>query len=109
MFLSALILATLNVREFSASLYVIALVGVFVALSLTEVTSAPGRTYLFDGIGIYVFMAACTTASISNTKSPGNGDRRLRMPPLPSRTRAINTFPETSPGSAHRRRHRTRT
>lgn len=59
-FAIALLLAALNVREVNTSLYVTALVGVFVALSLTEVTSAPGRVYLFDGIGIFLFMAAST-------------------------------------------------
>jgi O-antigen ligase len=75
-FVIALFLAALNVREFNTSLYVIALVGVFVALSLTEVTSAPGRVYLFDGIGIYLFMAASSAVRVRVRSGP----KRTMMP-----------------------------
>jgi len=67
-FVVALIVAVVKARDVTTSMYVVALIGAFVALSLTELTSAPGRVYLFDGIGIYMFMAASAVA----VKASGN-------------------------------------
>jgi len=57
-FVLALVLASRSGRGFATSTYIIFLICVFGGLSLTEVTAIPGRVYLFDGIGIYLFMAA---------------------------------------------------
>jgi len=64
-FVAVLFLAVVNARCFATSTYTVALIGVFAALSLTEVTSAPGRIYLFDGIGIYMLMAASAVGGLA--------------------------------------------
>lgn len=98
-FAIALLLAILNVHELRDSLYIIALVGIFVALSLTEVTSAPGRVYLFDGIGIYLLMAA-SAAGASTPLSRKNSGQPQGTSWSPSQDRAGGLSTATEAGSA---------
>ena len=68
-FVLALILASTSGRNFTAAVYTIALVGIFAALSLAEVTAAPGRVYLFDGIGVYLFVAASAIGAVCSASA----------------------------------------
>ncbi|RNE62597.1 O-antigen ligase family protein [Cryobacterium tepidiphilum] len=49
------------------SQYVLAIVGVWLAISITEVVSAPGRTYLVPGIFAFIFMTSHATARTVKT------------------------------------------
>jgi O-antigen ligase len=53
-----LVLASRASQGVTASLYVVALIVVWIGSSLSEVTSAPGRLYLFPGLLVFVMAVA---------------------------------------------------
>jgi O-antigen ligase len=85
-FVLALVLASRSGRGFATSTYTIFLTCVIVGASLTEVSAIPGRLYLFDGLGIYLFMAASSVGG-SGRLTSGRSDyttaSETSTPPLP--------------------------
>lgn len=66
----AVVLASRGRGYFESSIYTIALIGVTVGASATEVFSAPGRTYLMAGMAVMVFVAASARETDAATHMP---------------------------------------
>lgn len=79
----AFLFASNGRRLFPTAIYTTALIGITIGMSVTEVFSAPGRTYLMAGLVAFVFVAA--EARMREPNEPGRATDESMRAPLPAR------------------------